>query len=168
MYKFYLWATSRMKYVKRKHKKSRGCIFCNIAKDDPDTPKKVLFKDKRMMVIMNIFPYNVGHLEVVPVKHVEDINELSEKDYQYMWELVRKSIKLLKKALGAKAFNVGLNLGGDLSGGSILHLHVQIVPRYVRDAGFMEVTANTKVMPQSLDETYKILMKHVNILKNNK
>jgi diadenosine tetraphosphate (Ap4A) HIT family hydrolase len=164
MYKKYLWATSRMKYVKKKHKQTTGCLFCNIARDDPETPKKVLWKDRDMMVIMNIFPYNVGHLEVIPIKHVVWPEELTSQEYQKMWELVRRSVLLLKKALGAQALNVGINMGGDLSGGSIMHLHVQIVPRYVRDAGFMEVTANTKVMPQSIDQTFKTLKKHVSVL----
>jgi diadenosine tetraphosphate (Ap4A) HIT family hydrolase len=164
MYKNYLWATSRMSYVKKKHAKIEGCLFCNIARDDPKTPKKVLWKDRDMMVIMNIFPYNTGHLEVVPVKHVVWPEELSSQEYQKMWEMVRRSILLLKKALNAPAFNVGINMGGDLAGGSIIHLHVQIVPRFVRDSGFMEVTASTKVMPQSLDDTFKALKKHVSIL----
>ena len=165
MYRNYLWASSRLSYVKKKHGQIKGCLFCNIAKDDPDTPKKVLWKDKDMMVIMNIFPYNTGHLEVVPVRHVVGPDEMSEKEYQKMWEIVRRTVLLLKKALNAPAFNIGINLGGDLAGGSILHLHVQIVPRYVRDSGFMEATASTKVMPQSLDETFKILKKHVGVLK---
>jgi diadenosine tetraphosphate (Ap4A) HIT family hydrolase len=164
MYKNYLWATSRMKYVKKKHKQTPGCLFCNIAKDDPNTPKKVLWKDKDMMVIMNIFPYNVGHLEVVPIKHVVWPEELSIQEYQKMWEMVKRTVILLKKALNASAFNIGLNIGGDLAGGSILHLHVQIVPRYVRDSGFMEATASTKVMPQSIDETFNTLKKHVSVL----
>ncbi len=165
MYNKYLWATARMKYVKKKQKQSPGCLFCNIAKDDPETPKKVIWKGKDMMVIMNIFPYNVGHLEVVPVRHVVWPEELTNQEYQYMWELVKRCVLLLKKALGAEAFNVGINMGGDLSGGSIMHLHVQIVPRYKRDAGFMEATASTKVMPQSLDQTFRQLKKHVSVLK---
>jgi len=165
MYRNYLWATSRMSYVKKKHAKIEGCLFCNIARDDPKTPKKVLWKDRDMMVIMNIFPYNTGHLEVVPVKHVVWPEELSGQEYGKMWEMVRRSILLLKKALNAPAFNVGINMGGELAGGSIMHLHVQIVPRFVRDSGFMEVTASTKVMPQSLDDTYKALKKNVSVLK---
>jgi len=166
MYKNYLWATSRMKYVKKKHKQIKGCLFCNIAKDDPETPKKLLWKDKDMMVIMNIFPYNVGHLEVVPTRHVEWPEQMTREDYQKMWEIVRRTVLLLKKALNAPAFNIGINLGGDLAGGSILHLHVQIVPRYVRDSGFMEATNSTKVMPQSLEQTYRILKKHISVLKS--
>lgn len=165
MYRNYLWATSRLSYVKKKHGQIKGCLFCNIAKDDPETPKKVLWKDRDMMVIMNIFPYNTGHLEVVPVRHVVGPEEMSKEEYQKMWEIVRRTVLLLKKALNAPAFNIGINLGGDLAGGSILHLHVQIVPRYVRDSGFMEATASTKVMPQSIEQTYKILKKHIAVLK---
>ena len=166
MYLNYLWATSRMKWVKKPGKKIKGCLFCGIAKNDPNIPKKVLYKDKDVMVIMNIFPYNVGHLEVVSVRHVIWLEELSKEEFDKFFEMIKKTILLLKKTLNPKGFNVGLNLGGNISGGSILHLHVQIVPRYERDLGFMEVTAETKVMPESLDQTYKKLMKNVKILKN--
>jgi len=162
MFRHYLWATSRLKYILNRPK---GCIFCNIVKGDPNTPSRILYKDKEMMVIMNMYPYNVGHLQVVPVRHVTQLEELSEIEFQKLWDLVKKSVVLLKKALNPPGFNIGMNIGGEISGGSILHLHVQIVPRYKRDAGFMEVTADTKVMPQSIDETYKILMKHADILK---
>lgn len=164
MYRNYLWATSRGKWVKR-HKKIPGCIFCLMAKGDPRVPAKILHKDKDMMVIMNIFPYNVGHLEVVPVKHVIWLEDLSDREFDKFFRMIRKSIILLKKVLNPKGFNVGLNLGGVISGGSILHLHTQIVPRYEKDLGFMEVTADTKVMPESLEQTKKKLMKYVNILK---
>jgi ATP adenylyltransferase len=117
-----------------------------------------------MMVVMNLFPYNTGHLEVVPVRHAVWLEELTKEEHQKMWDLTKKSIQLIKKALGAPAFNVGLNLGGDLAGGSVLHLHVQIVPRYVRDLGFMEIAASTKVMPQTIEETYRLLKKHISIL----
>jgi thiamine-phosphate diphosphorylase len=161
-YKKYLWATSRGNWVKTEVK---GCIFCEIAKDNPDVPKKVLYKNKEFMVIMNIFPYNTGHLQVVPVRHVEKIEDLTDKEMAGMFLMVRKTVKMITASLAPAGFNIGMNVGGDIAGGSIMHLHVQIVPRYKRDSGFMEITADTKVMPESIDQTYAKLMKNVGILK---
>ena len=163
MYVHYLWATSRSKWAK-KPKKPKGCLFCGIARGDPKIYAKVLHKDKSVMVIMNIFPYNTGHLEVVPIRHVKDIEELSEEEFIKFFEMIKKSVILLKKAVKPDGLNIGFNLGA-LSGASIPHLHAQIVPRYKRDLGFMEVTTETKVMPESLEQTYKRLVKFKNILK---
>ena len=167
MYRHYLWATERLKYVKDKKGQQDydGCILCGIAKDKPRVIKKILYKDKLMMVIMNVFPYNVGHIQVVPIRHVENLEDLTEEEYTKMFELVRKSIVMLKKAFSPKGFNIGLNIGGDVAGGSILHLHVQIVPRYERDLGFLEVTADTKVMPMTVDQAFEELKKHVKVLE---
>lgn len=162
MFGHYLWATSRKGWVK---KNPKGCIFCGIARDDPKIPKKVLYKDKKLMVIMNIFPYNVGHLQVVPVKHIETLEELKEEEMIDLFRMVRKATVLLNKTLRPEGFNIGINMGGEVAGGSIGHLHVQIVPRYKRDLGFMEITADTKVMPESLEDTHKKLMKKAGLLK---
>jgi ATP adenylyltransferase len=167
MYTQYLWATNRMKYAKNKKalQPYKGCILCGVVKDHPGVIKKVLYKDRMMVVIMNVFPYNVGHVQVVPIRHVEELEDLTKEEYSRFFELIGRSVRMIKKALKPKGFNIGFNIGGDIAGGSIAHLHCQIVPRYTRDLGFMEVTADTKVMPASLDQTFKILRKHVNVLK---
>ena len=163
MYFEYLWSPGRMKWVKDV-KPYKGCVFCGIAKKDPAVPRKEIYRDKLMMVIMNIFPYNVGHLQVIPLRHVEWPEELTDEEFDHLFELMKKATKLLKKALDPVGFNVGMNLGTS-SGQSITHLHLQIVPRYKREVGFMESLSGIKVMPQSLDETHKRLMKHADILK---
>jgi diadenosine tetraphosphate (Ap4A) HIT family hydrolase len=162
MYKNYLWADSRSRWVKNPYK---GCLFCGIAKGDPKIPKKILYKDKDMMVLMNIFPYNVGHLQVVPIRHVIHLEELRKKEFEKFFRMTKNSVKLLKRVLNPKGFNIGMNIGGEIAGASVKHLHIQIVPRYGRDAGFMEIISHAKVMPESLEKTYENLMKHVNILK---
>jgi len=116
------------------------------------------------MVVMNLFPYNTGHLEVIPIRHVKSLEELRKEELADLVEKVVKSIRLLKRALRPVGFNVGINIG-EIAGASVEHLHVHIVPRYKRDFGFMEVTCETRVMPESIDETYKKLMKHASLLK---
>jgi diadenosine tetraphosphate (Ap4A) HIT family hydrolase len=165
MYLEYLWATSRSTWVKKPHKKVKGCIFCGIAKGDKSIPSKVLYKDPDMMVIMNIFPYNVGHIQVVPIRHVKKLEDMTEDDFNKFFRMGKKAIMFLDKALNPAGFNIGINLG-EVAGASIEHVHMQIVPRYNREVGFMETTSHTKVMPENLDQTHKKLMKFADLLKD--
>jgi diadenosine tetraphosphate (Ap4A) HIT family hydrolase len=152
-----------MKWVKG-GKPYKGCVFCGIAKDDPRVPKKVIHRDDKVMVIMNIFPYNVGHVQVVPIRHVTLPDELTEEEFAHFNDMFRKTLKMLKKALDPVGFNAGMNLGSR-SGQSISHLHLQVVPRYKKEVGFMESLFGTKVMPETLDKTFKRIKKHAEILK---
>ncbi len=164
MYLEYLWATSRGKWVKKDHHKKDRCIFCAIARGDKSVPSKIVHKDKDMMVILNIFPYNPGHLQVVPIKHIQNLDELTKEEFDKFFGLGKNSIKMLKKAMKPLGFNMGINIG-EVAGASIQHLHMQIVPRYKREVGFMEIMAHTKVMPMSLDEAYKRLKAEAHNLK---
>lgn len=168
-YEHYLWAANRSSWVKKPHgseqkKKSHKCIFCAILKDDKTVPAKVIYRGRFSTVIMNIFPYNVGHLEVIPNRHVVWPGELPENEFNDLFRMTEKAMQLIKAALNPVGFNVGINLGGAAAGASIMHLHVQVVPRFERDLGFMETTADTKVVPESLDQTKEKLMKFVKIL----
>ncbi len=163
MYFEYLWAPDRMKWVKNM-KPYKGCVFCGIAKNDPKVPKKVIHRDDLMMVIMNIFPYNVGHVQIVPVRHVEWPEDLTKEEHEHFFSLLPRVISMLRKALNPIGFNTGMNLGSS-SGQSITHLHMQVVPRYRKEVGFMETLHGVKVMPETLDATYKKIMKHAGELK---
>ena len=155
--------TNRIAWVTRK-KRSKGCLFCRIARGDKRIPARILHKDEHLLVVMNEFPYNTGHLIVTPIKHVKNLDELSEEEIAKLFLMVRRCIKLLKKALKPRGFNVGLNIG-EFAGASVEHLHVHIVPRFKTDFGFMEIVARTKVMPESLEETCKRLMRYAKILR---
>jgi diadenosine tetraphosphate (Ap4A) HIT family hydrolase len=155
MFKSWLFSPFRKKWVKSKGN-DETCVFCEIAKGNPNVPSKAVWKDAKLMVLMNIYPYNTGHLQVVPVRHVENLEELTEGEYQKLWKVVKKCVVLLKEVLQPKGFNVGINLG-EVAGASIRHLHVHIVPRFERDFGFMEVVAQTKVIPVDMDELHKQL-----------
>jgi ATP adenylyltransferase len=148
-----LWAPWRANFIRNK-KKLRGCLFCKILKKN-DVNDRVLFRGKKNFIIINAFPYNTGHIMVVPYRHCQfgdmDENELAENSI-----LVQKSIRAIKKALNPDGFNVGINIGKAASA-SIEHAHVHIVPRWVGDSGFMETAAGVKVMPESVKETYNRL-----------
>ena len=160
MYESWLY-TNRLRWVAKN--KPKGCLFCRIAKGDKKVPSKILYKDEDVMVIMNLFPYNTGHLEVIPIRHVVNLEELTQEEFSKLFEMMRKCIKLLKKVLKPVGFNIGLNIG-NVSGASISHSHIHIVPLFKTDFGFMETIARTKVMPESIDKSYKKLMKEIKIL----
>ncbi len=155
-----LIASSRKNWVTKEKRDEDFCVFCEIAKGGKKVKSKVIWKGKYAMVIMNIYPYNTGHLQVIPLRHVEKIEDLNEKEYKELCEYVRKSVKLLREVLKPHGFNIGINMG-KVAGASIDHLHVHIVPRYQNDYGFMEVTAGTKVLPMSIEEVYKKLKRKV-------
>lgn len=159
---FHLLGQNRMKWVKKDIKE---CIFCKIVKGEKDVKSYVIYKDNIIMVLLNPFPYNTGHIEVMPTRHVTCIEDLSNEEYEKLFLMIRKCIKLLKKTLKPIGFNVGINIGKNVAGASIDHIHFHIVPRYKRDFGFMEVVANTKVLPESIDKTFKRLMKFSSLLK---
>ena len=164
MYLEYLYATSRGKWVKKPHVKHDKCIFCAIAKGDKSVPTKIVHKDKEMMVIMNIFPYNPGHLQIVPIRHVQEPKDLTKAEFDRFFWLGTKTLELLKKTFNPQGFNIGINLG-EVAGASIQHLHMQIVPRYRRETGFMEIFSHTKVMPMSLNDVHKKLKANSEMLK---
>lgn len=156
-----LFAPSRSSYVGKKS--HRACVFCGIAGGDPSVKGMILYQDHHNMVLMNIFPYNRGHLEVVPIKHYTHLNQLSPDELKNIFFLVQRAIKLLDEVIKPDGINLGINLGRS-AGSSIEHLHIHLVPRHVVEAGYMEVTANTKVVTETLEETYARFMKKIHIL----
>ncbi|MCX8190968.1 MAG: HIT domain-containing protein [Candidatus Aenigmarchaeota archaeon] len=159
MYTKHLW-TDRIKWLLRK-KKDKECVFCRIVKGFDN---KLVLKKGEIFVVLNKFPYNTGHLLVFPKRHVENFEDLDEKELIDISITVKKCIVFLRKALKPEGFNIGVNLG-EVASASIPHLHYHIVPRFKNDAGFMEVISSTKVMPESLKNTYKRLKKFSHLLE---
>jgi thiamine-phosphate diphosphorylase len=148
------------------HKSDVPCIFCAIAEGNPDIEEKVLYNDKVNMVLMNIFPYSRGHLEVVPVKHYTDINELGSDDIEKLFCLVQRTISLVKEVIRPDGINVGLNLG-KAAGASIEHIHIHVVPRFEIESGFMETTANTRIIDEDINVTYAKYIEKLDILRDD-
>jgi len=150
-----LWAPWRFKYIRSKTIKE--CIFCAAA--NKKVKPGVVFRTKHSIALLNIFPYNNGHIMVAPLKHVKDLSGLSESEYNDLWKTVLKIQKALKEALRPQGYNIGLNIGTAAGAGIPAHLHVHIVPRWQGDTNFMPVISNTKVISQSLSELEKKLRK---------
>ena len=158
-----LFAPSRGSYPSKKP--DVPCLFCAIAGNDPNVPSRVLYNDGENMVLMNIFPYNRGHLEVVPVSHVTDLIDLDPESLKNLFIMIQKTIKLVRKVMQPAGINVGINLG-IAAGASVEHLHVHVLPRFKMESGFMETVANTRVIEETIDETYAKYMDNVEILKD--
>ncbi len=117
------------------------------------------------MVVLNKYPYNPGHLMVVPTRHVESLVELNEAEIAYLFNKVAAVINLLKKVYNPPGFNIGVNIGEN-SGASIKHLHVHVVPRYRSELGFMEVIGGARVLIETIEQTYNLLLPHISVLSD--
>lgn len=145
-----LWAPWRSKYIYSGKKKR--CIFCN--------PRDyVVARTKNSIAMLNIYPYNNGHVMVSPVRHVKSIEYLSEAEIRDLMAMVIKVKKILDKELRPDGYNIGFNIGKASGAGFDKHIHIHIVPRWIGDANFMPVTAGVKVLSDSLESTYRIFRK---------
>ena len=148
-----LWAPWRSKFVRSKKKK--GCIFCLKGKTAKD--RFIIKKSRFSFALLNIYPYNNGHIMVSPYRHISDIKGLKDKELLDMMKLTKEMQSLLEEKLNPHGFNIGINTGEAGGAGYKGHVHIHIVPRWKGDTNFMPVTGDTKVISQSLEELYKIL-----------
>jgi ATP adenylyltransferase len=161
-----LWAPWRMRYIVNNNN-SVGCVLCNEVEKNDDRKNYILFRGTHSFVIMNLYPYNNGHLLIVPYTHESDIDKLPEEELGDLMKVTQASVKILKQALSPDGFNVGINIGKSAGAGIPEHLHVQIVPRWNGDTSYITVFDNTRVMPELLDETYELLKQYFERLKKN-
>jgi ATP adenylyltransferase len=133
-----------------------GCFMCAALAADParDPDHLLLFRGERTLVIMNRYPYNGGHLLVAPNRHTGDFAGLDRDTLLELAQLTQRSVAILQRVYRPDAFNLGLNLGRVAGAGIPDHLHVHVVPRWSGDTNFMPLTADTKVLPETLAQTY--------------
>jgi len=147
-----LWAPWRMQYIGALNE--AGCIFCEKPRQQKDEENLIVHRGERAFVIMNIFPYNNGHLLIAPYKHVPDLDGLDDDDLLEVMNLTRRSTEALRRAASPHGFNIGINVGQVAGAGIADHIHLHIVPRWSGDTNFMPVVGDTKVIPEALAETY--------------
>ena len=156
-----LWTPHRMAYIQGENKPTGpgaddGCPFCSIpAKSDEDG--LVIRRGEQVYAVLNLYPYNGGHLMVVPYRHVADYTDLTDPETAELGELTKQAMTALRTASGAHGFNIGMNQGTVAGAGIAAHLHQHIVPRWGGDTNFMPVVGHTKVLPQLLADTRKML-----------
>lgn len=163
-----LWAPWRMAYILSNHGSAPGaaatdgaqeCIFCRFPAEGPAAfaTHQILHCTPQAFAIMNRFPYNSGHIMVVPRRHTADLMALPSDEYQATCELLRKSVAIVTRELGAHGCNLGMNLGRVAGAGIDQHAHFHIVPRWNGDTNFMPVVGDVKVLSEHLQATYEKL-----------
>lgn len=148
-----IWAPWRIKYLETKSKKR--CIFCKRQNDS--SKGYVIFKTEYSLCMLNMFPYNNGHIMVSPLRHVKELSQLKEAEVIDLFKALNKSKALLDKVLKPHGYNIGINISKVAGAGIPGHLHIHIVPRWRGDTNFMPVIFDTRVISQSLEELSKRL-----------
>ncbi len=161
----HLWAPWRMEFIKQDKDKHSGCIFCALLLENKDKNNLILHRAKHNFVILNKYPYNNGHLMVVPHKHTNDLKDLSLEEMSEMMEFGRHAVEALKESYKAEGYNLGMNLGQAAGAGIKEHLHLHIVPRWNGDTNFMPVIGDVKAMPEHLEKSFEHLKVYFGRLK---
>lgn len=151
----HLWAPWRIGYVSAEQPK--GCIFCTKPAAGDDAANQILYRGDLVYIMLNTFPYNTGHIMVAPYRHVGDPLQLEPQESSETLYTIRVALEILEDAFSPAGFNVGMNIGHVAGAGYAEHLHVHVVPRWDGDTNFMAVTADTRVVPEALADTYRRL-----------
>lgn len=152
-----MWRPWRIRYIEAMgEKKDNECIFCSKPTGE-DRESLILYRGRRCFVMLNLFPYNTGHVMVSPYRHLASLEELDPDEQAEMMWLASLCLRALKRAMRPEGFNLGMNLGRVAGAGYDGHLHLHIVPRWQGDTNFMPVLADTKVMPESVEDSYRRL-----------
>jgi ATP adenylyltransferase len=130
------------------------CVLCARGREAPDVSNLVLYRGTTCYVLMNLYPYNTGHLMVAPYAHTADLPGLDAAVAGELFDLTRRCVGLIGQALAPHGFNMGMNLGRTAGAGIDEHMHMHIVPRWTGDANFMPIVGGTKLIPEALDQTY--------------
>ena len=150
-----LWAPWRLDYIKGP--KPDECIFCAGHSSGDDEASYIVHRDERCFAMLNAYPYNNGHLMVSPYRHVPSIEELQEEELLELMTLSRRCLAALRAVYGPEGYNLGINQGKVAGAGVEDHVHQHIVPRWGADTNFMPVIGSTRVLPQSLADSWRSL-----------
>ncbi len=158
-----LWAPWRIDYILGE--KEEGCVFCNRLNRDEDEEDLILYRGSKAFVIMNRYPYNNGHLLVMPNRHTWDFDSLDLEERAELFELLVRSRRILEGEMRAEGYNIGLNLGKAAGAGIEEHVHFHIVPRWNGDVNFVAALAEVRSIPEHLKATYGKLKDRFDELK---
>ncbi len=149
----HIWTPWRMEYI-QEHSDYEGCIFCLAAEAEDNEGNLIFYRGEHVFMILNRYPYTSGHVMCVPYAHKSRLQDLSRETRIEMMDLVSKAVEVLQSVYQPEGFNVGLNLGESAGAGMADHLHMHIVPRWGGDTNFMSAIGLTRVMPESLPDTF--------------
>ena len=148
-----LWAPWRMDYI-LSDKSSQGCIFCELPKQDTDRDNLILYRSSQTFVIMNRYPYNNGHVMVVPYSHIATLDSMDDDTMLDFMKMTKHAVRSIRNAFMPEGFNMGINIGKIAGAGMEEHLHLHIVPRWAGDTSFMTVFDEIRVTPEHVLSTY--------------
>jgi len=151
-----LWTPHRMAYVAPSLPTDHGCPFCAMG-EQPLEDSLVVHRGETCFAVLNLHPYNPGHLMVLPHRHVAELEDLTTAEVTELMTMTQQAVRAIRTVSGPHAFNVGLNLGGVAGGSLSQHLHQHVVPRWSGDANFITVLGGTKTLPQLLADTRSLL-----------
>jgi ATP adenylyltransferase len=149
----YISAPWREKYVRQVRRRQR-CIFCQAVKQRDDREAYILLRGVHNFIILNKFPYTPGHLMIAPYRHVSELTRATKEASDELADLLKLSLRVLKRSYQPHGFNAGMNLGRSAGAGVINHYHLHVVPRWQGDANFMPLVSQTRVLIEDLEATY--------------
>jgi len=155
MDKKYLYSPWRLDYILSE--KCEGCIFCCKPDAKDDTKQLIVYRTKYSYVILNLYPYNNGHVMAVPYQHAADLSQLSKASLNDLFQVVQLTESVLKDVYNCEGINIGLNIGKAAGAGIDEHIHVHLVPRWQGDCNFMSVVGGKRVIPETFESAYKKL-----------
>jgi len=147
-----IWSPWRMQYIEME--KTDGCVLCDKPREDDDAASYILYRGRHNYVMLNAYPYNPGHLLIVPYRHLADPAEMAPDERHEHADITCRSLGLLREVFKCDGFNLGMNLGLIAGAGIADHIHSHIVPRWQGDTNFMPVLADVKSLPEALSDTY--------------
>ena len=153
----HIWSPWRMEYIE--NSKADGCIFCLAQEKEDSAENLIAFRGSYSYVILNRYPYTSGHLMVVPFEHQPNLETLDSQTRAEMMELTSRCMTVLRKVYNPQGFNIGANIGEAAGAGVKEHVHIHIVPRWAGDTNFMSALAETRVLPEALEDTYQRVKK---------
>lgn len=158
----HVWSPWRYRYIVDvvKDKKSDECPFCRVPSEERDAENFLVFRGTHNFVILNIFPYVSGHLMVVPYRHIASLTDMTKPESDEMMDLTRVAYDVLFREYRAMGCNIGMNLGQAAGAGIADHLHMHVLPRWIGDVNFVTTVAETRVLPEDLETTYRRLVPH--------
>ncbi len=152
----HLWTPWRMAYLQGDERSPDGCLFC-IKPREQDAKAHIVHRGQLCYVTLNRFPYNNGHLMLIPYTHVATLEVLDAESLAELMALAQLSLRVLREAYNPEGFNVGANIGKAAGAGIADHVHLHIVPRWIGDANYMTAVGKTRVIPEWMDQTYERL-----------
>jgi ATP adenylyltransferase len=150
----YLWTPWRYAYVSSAGKTSE-CVFCEAVKSGDDAKAGVVYRGEHCFIILNAYPYTPGHVMVVPYAHLDELQKLPAEAAHEMMDLSRRMESVLRELYHPDGINLGMNIGKAAGAGIAGHIHMHVLPRWVADANFLSVVGETRILPETLDVTWK-------------